>query len=252
MSLSGWSIKHKSKGGQLTRTEYEAADSHDVDLASLGDTGTQGGTGDTGVQGDTGTASTVAGDTGSQGDTGASGGDTGTQGDTGTSAGHAILDGSVHTDSVADAVTKGSIVYGNATPKWDELVIGTNNHYLKVATDVPAWKALDISDDTTPTLGGPLNANGEDINNLGVIFLTEQAAAQADVAGKGQFWVKTATPNEAWFTGDAGTDVRLGIKSAVRVLAGAGVNADVKASAHLVSGGSSDEDDFNALVDELT
>ena len=37
---------------------------------------------------------------------------------------HAILDGSTHSDSVADAVTRGSIIYGNATPKWDELTVG--------------------------------------------------------------------------------------------------------------------------------
>ncbi|KKL59202.1 hypothetical protein LCGC14_2217710, partial [marine sediment metagenome] len=39
-------------------------------------------------------------------------------------AAHAILDGSTHSDSVADGVTRGSIIYGNATPKWDELVVG--------------------------------------------------------------------------------------------------------------------------------
>ena len=41
------------------------------------------------------------------------------------------------------------------------------------------------------------------------MFLTEQAAAEADVAGKGQIWVKTATPNEIYFTDDAGTDHQL-------------------------------------------
>jgi hypothetical protein len=41
---------------------------------------------------------------------------------------------------------------------------------------------------------------------VGTIALTEQASASADVATKGQIWVKTATPNELWFTDDAGTD----------------------------------------------
>jgi hypothetical protein len=41
------------------------------------------------------------------------------------------------------------------------------------------------------------------------VFLTEQAAAEADVAGKGQFWVKTATPNLPQFTDDAGTDAEI-------------------------------------------
>ena len=69
----------------------------------------------------------------------------------------------------------------------------------------------DVVDDTTPTLGGPLDAGGFDIKNGGVVFLTEQAAAEVDVAGKGQLWVKTATPNQLWFTNDEGADVQLGV-----------------------------------------
>jgi len=40
----------------------------------------------------------------------------------------------------------------------------------------------------------------------GSIFLTEKAAADADVAGDGQIWVETATPNVLKFTDDAGQD----------------------------------------------
>lgn len=67
----------------------------------------------------------------------------------------------------------------------------------------------DLVDDTTPQLGGALDGQGNDLNNLGVIFMTEQAAAEVDVAGKGQVWVKTATPNVIMFTDDAGTDFQL-------------------------------------------
>jgi hypothetical protein len=67
----------------------------------------------------------------------------------------------------------------------------------------------DVVSDTTPQLGGALDGQGNDLNNLGVVFLTEQAAAEADVAGKGQFWTKTATPNRAMFTDDAGSDFEL-------------------------------------------
>ncbi len=38
---------------------------------------------------------------------------------------HDILDADVHTDTVADAVTRGSLIFGNSTPKWDELAIST-------------------------------------------------------------------------------------------------------------------------------
>lgn len=40
----------------------------------------------------------------------------------------------------------------------------------------------------------------------GSLYVTELAAAQADFAGKGQLWIKNNTPNELWFTDDAGTD----------------------------------------------
>lgn len=42
------------------------------------------------------------------------------------------------------------------------------------------------------------------------LFFNEQASAQADIAGKGQIWVKNTTPNELWFTDDAGNDIQLG------------------------------------------
>ncbi|MCK5606727.1 hypothetical protein KAR91_32795, partial [Candidatus Pacearchaeota archaeon] len=43
----------------------------------------------------------------------------------------------------------------------------------------------------------------------GVAYITEQAAASGDTAGDGQVWVKDDTPNELWFTDDAGTDYQL-------------------------------------------
>ena len=60
----------------------------------------------------------------------------------GAIAAHAMLDGSVHTDSVADAVTRGSIIYGNATPKWDELVIGAANTVLQSDGTDAAWGSI--------------------------------------------------------------------------------------------------------------
>ena len=44
---------------------------------------------------------------------------------------------------------------------------------------------------------------------MGTISMIEQAAANVDVAAEGQVWVKTATPNQLWFTDDAGTDFQL-------------------------------------------
>ena len=63
-----------------------------------------------------------------------------------------------------------------------------------------------VVEDTTPELGGALDGLGQDLQNMGVLFLTEQASAETDVAGKGQFWTLTATPNLPMYTGDDGVD----------------------------------------------
>jgi hypothetical protein len=59
------------------------------------------------------------------------------------------------------------------------------------------------------TLSGTVTGGGNDMVKMGTISLTEQAAANVDVAGDGQVWVKTATPNVVMFTDDAGTDFQL-------------------------------------------
>ena len=41
------------------------------------------------------------------------------------------------------------------------------------------------------------------------LYIKEQAAAGGDTAAYGQLWVKDTTPNELWFTDDAGTDFKL-------------------------------------------
>jgi hypothetical protein len=47
-------------------------------------------------------------------------------------------------------------------------------------------------------------ANGMHIS--APLFIDERASALADIAGRGQIWVKNTTPNELWFTDDAGND----------------------------------------------
>lgn len=45
----------------------------------------------------------------------------------------------------------------------------------------------------------------------GPMYMEEQAAAGGSTATWGQLWVKTATPNQLWFTDDGGTDHQLGV-----------------------------------------
>lgn len=57
----------------------------------------------------------------------------------GGAANHNLLDGSVHPDTVAAAVSRGALVVGNATPKWDGLTIGAAGQILRSdGTDI-AW-----------------------------------------------------------------------------------------------------------------
>lgn len=61
---------------------------------------------------------------------------------------HTLLDGSAHTDTVAQTVSTGSLVYGNATPKWDELVIGSSGTFLRSNGTVPSWQSITAADVT--------------------------------------------------------------------------------------------------------
>jgi hypothetical protein len=64
---------------------------------------------------------------------------------------HDILDGNVHTDSAADAVTRGSLIVGNATPKWDELTIGAADTFLKSDGTDAAWSLQLVTSPLTLT-----------------------------------------------------------------------------------------------------
>lgn len=64
--------------------------------------------------------------------------------------------------------------------------------------------------DGSKAMTGDINLDGNNIDNGGVIFLKEQAAADADVPGSGQIWVKSGSPNTLYFTDEDGTDVQLG------------------------------------------
>lgn len=96
-------------------------------------------------------------------------------------------------DDVDDSA---DLVFMNA--KW-HMVGGT-------ATFTGNSPLTNIVEDTTPQLGGDLDAQGNNITSGGVVFLNEQSAADADVTADGQFWVLDDAPNVPMFTDDAGGD----------------------------------------------
>lgn len=81
-----------------------------------------------------------------------------------------------------------------------------------------------VVEDTTPQLGGALDGQGFDLNAIGVAFLTEQAAAEVAVAGQLQLWAKTATPNQLWYTDDAGTDLQVASLAGTETLTNKTIN----------------------------
>lgn len=137
-----------------------------------------------------------------------------------------IADSSIHQTKYTDAEAVTAIATEDAyvkrdgskvlTADWD---IGTGRH-IKL-NDIQARDADGIG---LKTDEGTTRLFIQDDGNVGIgtatpnqkitieesMSLKEIAAANADTAGYGQIWVKTATPNQLWFTDDAGTDVQLG------------------------------------------
>ncbi len=74
--------------------------------------------------------------------------DDGTEVEVGAGGGgvpHDLLDGATDQDTTASMVTRGDLIVGNSTPKWDDLPIGTARQLLAVnvgGTD-PEWASFD-------------------------------------------------------------------------------------------------------------
>jgi hypothetical protein len=80
---------------------------------------------------------------------------------------HTILDGSVHSDSVAQGVSRGSLIYGNATPKWDELVVGSAGAFLRNDGTDAMWSTLILPNAITLNnivFGSATNTYGQSTN----------------------------------------------------------------------------------------
>ena len=63
--------------------------------------------------------------------------------------------------------------------------------------------------DSSGNMGIGMNDPSTKLTVEGAVTLKEQSSADSDVAAYGQVWVKTATPNELYFTTDAGNDIQI-------------------------------------------
>lgn len=88
-----------------------------------------------------------------------------------TSETHTLLDGNKHSDTVAQSVSRGSIPYGNSTPKWDELAIGAANRLLRSdGTDV-SWAQAAVSTDISGLGASVATALGTAVGSAGAFVV---------------------------------------------------------------------------------
>ena len=115
---------------------------------------------------------------------------------------------------IKDLTAKTTVVASDELPIND--VAGGNLDKKEGMDDIKTFMSLSPTLVTPASLGvqqQDLDLNGNNLDKCGVAYLIEQAAADADIPGSGQHWVKTASPNIPMFTDDAGTDFDMASKT---------------------------------------
>ena len=89
----------------------------------------------------------------------------------------------------------------------------TFNANLKVADDTNIYLGTESNNDYIYSDGTNINIAKDDNDLITItdssIKLNESSAAVSDTGGYGQLWVKNDTPNNLYFTNDAGNDVQI-------------------------------------------
>ena len=67
----------------------------------------------------------------------------------------------------------------------------------------------DTITERTPAAG--VTVDTVQIKDNGIVLIEAADHPIAPAATKGQIWVKTASPNELWYTDDAGNDIQIGV-----------------------------------------
>lgn len=150
--------------------------------------------------------------------------------DTGLSN-HELLSGT-HTDTLADAVVSGDLIYGNATPLWARMAIGTSGQVLTSVGGFPEWAdpssgftAKEI--DGTPTSSTEVQFPNTSLDTSGAAVVVREA----DLTHVGL----VNTSNQS-FAGEKGFTNRLWIErlgSGVSYLAFGGPGDDPTTKTHL-------------------
>lgn len=106
--------------------------------------------------------------------------------------------------------------YGNAEMLYErgDQTANQKRFNIFIANNTTVFRALNDAGDGGPNWLVASHATGEITLNYPLVcedslFITEKAADLADRAGKGQIWAKNTTPNELWFTDDAGGSTKI-------------------------------------------
>jgi hypothetical protein len=123
-------------------------------------------------------------------------------------------------DAITDPTTAtGDILYRNSDGNLAALPIGATDEVLKVAAGIPSWETdaggiSDIVQDTTPQLGGPLDANAKQIREAKGADVA--SATNLAIGNDGNFFVVTGTTTIATIATKAiGTEVTLQFSGAL-------------------------------------
>jgi hypothetical protein len=84
-----------------------------------------------------------------------------------------LLDGTLHTDTVAQAASQGSLILGTAAAKWDELVIGAADTVLTSNGTTAAWSANPAVQHDTLAHLKPFQVAGNVTMNNGSFVVTD-------------------------------------------------------------------------------
>jgi len=119
--------------------------------------------------------------------------------------------------SGSDAILVGASIYAEAD---DTFAADNNATELVFATGASGAAAEKVRITSDGKVGIGTASPVTDLTIEGPITLKEQADADADTAAYGQIWVNTATPNELYFTTDAGNDIQITSGSAIAATPG--------------------------------
>ena len=113
-----------------------------------------------------------------------------------------------------DAILVAASIYAEADNTFSSSVNATELVFATGASEAAAEK-MRLTSDGKVGIGTSVPVT--DLTVEGPITLKEQADADADTAAYGQLWVNTATPNQLYFTDDAGYDQKVSGGTAFRV-----------------------------------